>query len=583
MSASPNVISPSTTPKKNPWGSASRSTAATCSLQEVMSEQLASELQEKEYVVVSPSQAEAAIPPVPDEWIDAHKELKEAAAAAAAAAADATNTPTTTDNDLILAQLLQLEFDREYDASLARYEEHVNQNRSVKLSYDNFKTVHPQTSADEQTALRRLEEDDLHSDEEEAREAARIAASKFNKSGVRGKGAQMVTKHDALLNGRNNASKVISQFPPEFETGDYTRGSFDMRLPNHVYNALKIHSVKVESRMNRLHDKSDQSTNVMSLDPKTKLLLYKLVNADVLAGVGGVISTGKEATILYAQGGHSKEVLVPKECVAKVYKTTLNEFKTRAQYIADDYRFKDRYKHLNPRKIVKLWAEKEMHNLMKMRRFGGDEVPCPDVIALKKHVLLMSFIGSDGKPAPKLKDLHFADEAEMRSAYEQCVHLIETLYKKCNMVHADFNQFNLLWHEKKVWVIDVSQSVEPIHPKGLEFLLRDCSTISRFFESRKLDGVMSAEALFNKITGFDFSGQGAEFLTQVSKFGKSKLTELTLRTDKSVVDDHHFDYHFKRAADGSEEQDDQESSSEDEEDHQEWARQPFFFFKLPLT
>ena len=49
---------------------------------------------------------------------------------------------------------------------------------------------------------------------------------------------------------------------------------------------------------------------------------------------------------------------MPRECVAKVFKTTLNEFKTREKYIANDYRFKDRYKHLNPQKIVRLWAEK---------------------------------------------------------------------------------------------------------------------------------------------------------------------------------------------------------------------------------
>lgn len=51
------------------------------------------------------------------------------------------------------------------------------------------------------------------------------------------------------------------------------------------------------------------------------------------------------------------------------------------------------------------------------------------------------------------------------------------LYHKCNLVHADFNQFNTLWHDNRVWVIDVSQSVEPIHPMGLEFLLRDCTNI----------------------------------------------------------------------------------------------------------
>ena len=96
----------------------------------------------------------------------------------------------------------------------------------------------------------------------------------------------------------------------------------------------------------------------MSLDPKTRLILFKLINADILSEIGGVISTGKEATIFLAPGGKSQEQLVPKNCVAKIFKTTLNEFKTREKYIGDDYRFKDRYKHLNPRKIVKLWAEK---------------------------------------------------------------------------------------------------------------------------------------------------------------------------------------------------------------------------------
>ena len=168
----------------------------------------------------------------------------------------------------------------------------------------------------------------------------------------------MISKHDLLLNGRHNASKVINLFPPEFDTGD--SHNIDMRLSNKVYNSLKLHSLNEEKRFNRLGDKQDRSTNEMSLDPKTRLILFKLVNAEILDSIGGVISTGKEATIFYSKGGKNQEVLVPKECVAKVFKTTLNEFKTREKYIAEDYRFKDRFKHLNPRKIVKLWAEKEM-------------------------------------------------------------------------------------------------------------------------------------------------------------------------------------------------------------------------------
>ena len=75
-----------------------------------------------------------------------------------------------------------------------------------------------------------------------------------------------------------------------------------------------------------------------ALDPKTRVLLYKLVNGGVLDSVNGVISTGKEAVIMHADGGpgpqESDEPMnVPKECAVKIFKTTLNEFKTRDKYI----------------------------------------------------------------------------------------------------------------------------------------------------------------------------------------------------------------------------------------------------------
>lgn len=58
-----------------------------------------------------------------------------------------------------------------------------------------------------------------------------------------------------------------------------------------------------------------------------------------------------------------------------------------------------------------------MHNLMKIRNCG---ILCPEVIALKKHVLLMSFIGKDNEPAPKLKEAELNDN-ELKSAYKQCI------------------------------------------------------------------------------------------------------------------------------------------------------------------
>lgn len=47
-------------------------------------------------------------------------------------------------------------------------------------------------------------------------------------------------------------------------------------------------------------------------------------------------------------------------------------------------------------------------------------IRCPEVVLLKKQVLVMSFIGSDKHPAPKLKDVVLTTP-QATHAYEQCI------------------------------------------------------------------------------------------------------------------------------------------------------------------
>ena len=104
---------------------------------------------------------------------------------------------------------------------------------------------------------------------------------------------------------------------------------------------------------------------------------------------------------------------------------------------------------------------------------------------LKKHVLVMSFLGQDGLPAPKLKEAaERMSEAELETAYSQVMEMMGQLYSRCHLVHADLSEYNILWWEKEVWFIDVSQAVEPIHPSGLDFLLRDCTNIYQVSQSQ---------------------------------------------------------------------------------------------------
>lgn len=50
------------------------------------------------------------------------------------------------------------------------------------------------------------------------------------------------------------------------------------------------------------------------------------------------------------------------------------------------------------------------------------DIPCPEVVLLKKHILVLSFIGKDHVPAPKLKDAMLGSE-DLKDAFYQVLHV----------------------------------------------------------------------------------------------------------------------------------------------------------------
>merc|ERR1719265_535923 len=56
------------------------------------------------------------------------------------------------------------------------------------------------------------------------------------------------------------------------------------------------------------------------------------------------------------------------------------------------------------------------------------------------------------------------------------------MMQECKLVHGDLSEYNMLYHEGQVVIIDVSQSVENEHPQALDFLKRDCVNVNGFFK-----------------------------------------------------------------------------------------------------
>lgn len=55
------------------------------------------------------------------------------------------------------------------------------------------------------------------------------------------------------------------------------------------------------------------------------------------------------------------------------------------------------------------------------------------------------------------------------------------MYVDAKLVHGDFSEYNVLYHENQLIVIDVSQAMETAHQMALEFLKRDIFNINVFF------------------------------------------------------------------------------------------------------
>ncbi|KAJ3553838.1 hypothetical protein NM688_g3405 [Phlebia brevispora] len=277
-----------------------------------------------------------------------------------------------------------------------------------------------------------------------------------------------------------------------------------------------------------MKDKSDRATTEQVLDPRTRIILYKMIGRGLLYEVNGCVSTGKEANVYHAVTPERRHLAL------KIYKTSILVFKDRDRYVSGEYRFRRGYSRHNPRKMVRVWAEKEMRNLKRLQSAG---IRCPEPIEVRENVLVMGFLGdAEGWASPRLKDATIP-ATEFPRLYEELVLTTRKLYHDCKLVHADLSEYNILYHVDipvfvsdeqptisedqpqagniqveslgHLYIIDVSQSVEHDHPHAFDFLRSDLKNMEDFFSRRGVH-TLGLRRAFEFVIKDSFEDEGGE-------------------------------------------------------------------------
>jgi RIO kinase 1 len=210
-------------------------------------------------------------------------------------------------------------------------------------------------------------------------------------------------------------------------------------------------------------------------DRATLLAVEELVSRRTLSDLFGVVNSGKEARVYYGLDPQGGPVAV------KIYLTSTSEFKRRMGYIAGDRRFGKL--PTNSREAIFLWVRKEFKNLQ-LAESAGIRVPKP--IAFHKNVLAMEYVGDPPNPAPTFAEV----EVDVED-YDWTFDIIQTLYKKGRLVHADLSEFNIFKRGGERILFDMGSAVLASHPQSDTFLRRDITNMVRFFRKR---GIFTKDA-----------------------------------------------------------------------------------------
>jgi RIO kinase 1 len=129
------------------------------------------------------------------------------------------------------------------------------------------------------------------------------------------------------------------------------------------------------------------------------------------------------------------------------------------------------------------WANAEWESLKRCWSLG---LPVPYPVQIDGTELLMEWVSVDGETAPRLAQTRPAADL-LASYFDQLREAMATMAQH-GIAHGDLSAYNLLAAGDRLVVIDLPQCVDLVaNPRGMDFLLRDCTNVCAWFRGKGLD------------------------------------------------------------------------------------------------
>ncbi|MCS7123611.1 MAG: RIO1 family regulatory kinase/ATPase [Candidatus Aenigmarchaeota archaeon] len=203
--------------------------------------------------------------------------------------------------------------------------------------------------------------------------------------------------------------------------------------------------------------------------PHTLANILKLKSKGIIKYLEGVVKEGKESVVYSAKDFNDNFLAI------KIYRVEHCDFKRMYNLLITDERIKNLKK--SRYKIVAKWAEREFDN-MKIAYDAGVSMAKP--ITFLNNVLVMEFLGIDGKPFPRLCDVKI-DEEIARKLFEEIIDDVKKLLNK-ELIHGDLSIFNILFDGNKHYLIDFSHGVKKSNILWKSILKRDLENLVNYFK-----------------------------------------------------------------------------------------------------